>query len=213
MPTSEILIDDLVTKGTDEPYRMFTSRAEFRLHLRIDNGGSALDSDWAGAPEPSATRIGDGFGRRNPPETRWCSFWNARSRRTRVPCTSGCRRRRGRRPSLSQLLRQPRVTLEDLRAGMPASLGVGLKPADWRAIETELKYVGYLAQQRRQIDRLRKAEARTIPDRFRYRGLPGLSNEAVEKMERIRPRTLGQAGRIPGMTPAALAVLDLHLGA
>ena len=73
--------------------------------------------------------------------------------------------------------------------------------------------MGYLEQQRRQIARLEKAEARGIPEQFQYRGLPGLSNEVVEKMERVRPRTLGQAGRIPGVTPAAISILDMHLGA
>lgn len=207
-----ILIDDLVTKGTDEPYRMFTSRAEFRLHLRIDNAdrrltpvgrraGTIGDSDWRRfrATQSARDEVVQFLEREKPPRS--------------SPVYERVAAQAGRRPSLSQLLRQPPVTLEDLRAGMPASMGAGLKPADWRAIETELKYVGYLAQQRRQIDRLRKAEARTIPDRFTYRGLPGLSNEAVEKMERVRPRTLGQAGRIPGITPAALAVLDLHLAA
>jgi len=78
-------------------------------------------------------------------------------------------------------------------------------------LETELKYEGYIAQQQRQIERLRHAEARKIPAGFRFAGLPGLSREVWEKLERVRPRTLGQAGRIPGVTPAALCVLDVYL--
>ena len=117
------------------------------------------------------------------------------------------------RVSLAQLLRRPQVGIEDLRGALPSGLGSTLRRADWKAIETGFKYVGYLAQQRRQIARLAKAEARGIPEQFEYRGLPGLSNEVVEKMERVRPRTLGQAGRIPGVTPAAISILDMHLGA
>ncbi len=207
-----ILIDDLVTKGTDEPYRMFTSRAEFRLHLRIDNAdrrltpigrraGTVCDEDWgrfaASCEERDAVvRFLEGH---RPPRS---SALYA----TLVPPNSG-------RVSLSQLLRRPEVGLADLRGVFPDGLGAGLRRSDWKAVETEIKYTGYLDQQRRQIDRMKRAEARRIPERFEYRGLPGLSNEVVEKMERVRPRTLGQAGRIPGMTPAALTILDMHLGA
>ncbi len=206
-----ILVDDLVTKGTDEPYRMFTSRAEFRLHLRIDNAdrrlmplgrrvGTVSDADWRRFEATCRTR--DAVMRflegHKPPLT-------ARLFESLTPPSGG-------RASLCQLLRRPDVRLEDLRRELPAGLGNGLRRADWKAIETEIKYTGYLDQQRRQIERMKRAEARRIPERFEYRGLPGLSNEVVEKMERVRPRTLGQAGRIPGITPAALSVLDLHLG-
>ncbi len=207
-----ILIDDLVTKGTDEPYRMFTSRAEFRLHLRIDNAdrrlmpigrevGTVSDEDWHRYEITSETReaVLRFLHGHKPPLT-------AKLFQTLKPPGGG-------RVSLSQLLRRTDVHLADLRSEFPAGLGNGLRRADWKAIETEIKYAGYLEQQRRQVERMKQAEARRIPERFEYRGLPGLSNEVVEKMERVRPRTLGQAGRIPGITPAALSVLDLHLGA
>ena len=207
-----ILIDDLVTKGTDEPYRMFTSRAEFRLHLRIDNADRRL------------TPIGRRAGTVSDEE--WRRFQAATDARDTVlrfleehkpPLSSALyetlARPAGGRISLSQLLRRPQVRLEQMQSVLPASLGADLRRADWKAIETEIKYSGYLEQQRRQIDRMRRAEARQIPARFEYRGLPGLSNEVVEKMERVRPRTLGQASRIPGITPAALSILDMHLGA
>lgn len=205
-----ILIDDLVTKGTDEPYRMFTSRAEFRLHLRIDNADQRLT--------PIGRRLG------TVGETAWHRFEAAREARTAAlaflarekpplssPIYASVDRPHGGRVSLSQLLKRPQVGLEQLRPALPPGLGSGLRPADWKAIETEIKYAGYLDQQRRQIERLKKAEARGIPASFEYRGLPGLSNEVIEKMERVRPRTLGQAARVPGMTPAAVTILDMHL--
>ena len=207
-----ILIDDLVTKGTDEPYRMFTSRAEFRLHLRIDNAdrrltpigrrvGTVGDDDWRRFQATCAARdeVVRFLDREKPP-------LSSPLYESLAPPSSG-------RVSLSQLLRRPQVELAALRPVIPPEIGAGLGRSDWKAIETECKYVGYLAQQRRQIERLKKAEARGIPEHFEFRGLPGLSNEVIEKMERVRPKTLGQAGRIPGMTPAALSILDMHLGA
>lgn len=206
-----ILIDDLVTKGTDEPYRMFTSRAEFRLHLRIDNADRRLT--------PLARAAG------TISDEHWSRYESTRAARDAVarflsehkPSLSSSLYETigqpGTRVSLGQLLRRPEVGINDLRGAFPEKLGASLRQADWKAIETEFKYVGYLEQQRRQIARLEKAEARGIPEQFQYRGLPGLSNEVVEKMERVRPRTLGQAGRIPGVTPAAISILDMHLGA
>ncbi len=206
-----ILIDDLVTKGTDEPYRMFTSRAEFRLHLRIDNAdrrltplaraaGTISDSHWSRYESTCAARGAVArFLSEHKPSLSSPLYETISQPGTRV--------------SLGQLLRRPEVGIDDLRGAFPGELGASLRRADWKAIETEFKYVGYLEQQRRQIARLEKAEARGIPEQFQYRGLPGLSNEVVEKMERVRPRTLGQAGRIPGVTPAAISILDMHLGA
>jgi tRNA uridine 5-carboxymethylaminomethyl modification enzyme len=89
---------------------------------------------------------------------------------------------------------------------------VELRPPDWKAIETEVKYEGYLEQQQRHIARMKQAETRRIPADFVFDAVPGLSNEVVEKMKRVRPATLGQAGRIPGITPAALSILNLYLG-
>ncbi len=207
-----ILIDDLVTKGTDEPYRMFTSRAEFRLHLRIDNADRRLT--------PAARRVG------TISASDWQQFQNKCKKRDTVlqflnkeklppsssflqdltPAPEG-------RISLRQLLRRPQVSMDQMRSFVPEQLAHPLLRADWKAIETEIKYEGYLQQQLRQIERLKKVESRNIPVQFEYRGLPGLSNEVIEKMERVRPRTLGQAGRIPGITPAAISILNMHLSA
>ncbi len=207
-----ILIDDLVTKGTDEPYRMFTSRAEFRLHLRIDNADQRLT--------PLARRLGT-IG-----DTDWSRFLQLSKERSRVlelldklkpdlssPVYDAMESRPSGRLPLSDILRRPEVTIDDVRAEIPADTTSVLRRPHWKAIETEVKYAGYLSQQRRQIERLKKAETRQIPSDFKYQGLPGLSREVVEKMERVRPQTLGQAGRIPGMTPAAISVINMHLGA
>ena len=210
-----ILIDDLVTKGTDEPYRMFTSRAEFRLHLRIDNADQRL------------TPIGHRAGLVRGED--WTRFEERSSRRAAVrDFLAGHRPRTGERgteklaevlgggwgdrPALAVLLRRPEVKIEHLIELVRSHIAADLRPPEWKAIETELKYAGYLAQQQKHIARMRSTESRRIPPDFVYRKLPGLSNEVIEKMERVRPVTLGQAGRIPGVTPAALSVLNLCLG-
>ncbi len=205
-----ILIDDLVTKGTDEPYRMFTSRAEFRLHLRIDNADRRLTPVGR-----RAGTVGDAhwraFERRRDALDALVAFLAER----RPPLGSALYdsiQPPSSRISLGRLLRRPEVRLRHLLRVIPDRLTAGLRKADMAAVETDFKYSGYLDQQRRQIERLRRAESRGIPEQFRYRGLAGLSNEVVEKMERVRPRTLGQASRIPGVTPAAISILDMHLG-
>ena len=206
-----ILIDDLVTKGTDEPYRIFTSRAEFRLHLRIDNAdrrlmplahtlGTIADADWNRFLQWSEER------------SRILNLLKQRKPDLSSPVYRAMRSAPAGRRTLDSILRRPEVSIDDIRPEIPPGAAPALKPAHWKAIETEVKYAGYLQQQQRQMERLKRAEARRIPADFAYRGLPGLSREVVEKMERVKPQTLGQAGRIPGITPAAIAVINLHLG-
>lgn len=203
-----ILIDDLVTKGADEPYRMFTSRAEFRLHLRIDNADERLT--------PIARRVG------LVTEERWRLYARKQEHKARLTAwLSQTRVEPGRfpgihlapedRPTLMQWLRRPESSAGQLMEWAAASLGEPPARGVLTGIETEVKYAGYIAQQERQIERLGNAEARRIPEHFQYSGLPGLSREVREKLERVRPRTLGQASRIPGVTPAAIAVLDVYL--
>ena len=204
-----IMIDDLVTRGTNEPYRMFTSRAEFRLNLRIDNADTRLtpigrsvglvgETHWRLFEKRQARiralgKAVDGV-RANAED----SFWSERDIRFRD------------RPTLAELLKRPEVRLKDLCvAGLVA--GEGLRAEEIISVETAIKYDGYLKQQERQIERLYKAESRTLPDDLDYAEMPGLSAEIVEKLSRIRPRTLGQAGRIPGVTPAALALILMRL--
>jgi tRNA uridine 5-carboxymethylaminomethyl modification enzyme len=182
-----ILINDLITKGADEPYRMFTSRAEFRLHLRIDNADERL------------TPVGRRFGLVT--NERWAVYERKRAQKQKL------RDHFEARPALAERLRRPESRISDVP---------DLPTEDWvhgvlQTIEVEHKYAGYIAQQQRLVARLREAETRRIPAQFRYRGVPGLSNEVSEKLDRVRPETLGQASRIPGVTPAAIAVLDVYL--
>ncbi len=206
-----ILIDDLVTKGTDEPYRMFTSRAEFRLHLRIDNAdrrltpigrraGLVRDADWERFERSVEQRDrAHEFLRKARPDLRDAQAGPLLEALGGMPANRG---------SLADYLRRPEVKIEHVQGFVP---GLELRRPEWKAIETQLKYEGYLQQQERSVARLRKAENRRIPAEFGYAGLPGLSREMVEKMERVRPRSIAQASRIPGVTPAALSILNLHL--
>ena len=180
-----ILIGDLITRGADEPYRMFTSRAEFRLHLRIDNADERL------------TPIGRKIGLVD--DHRWAVF-QAKQEQKQVLRDFLNQNR------LAEWLRRPEVKITD--ATLPE---LDYMRGVLATIETEFKYAGYLAQQERQVQRLKDAEGRKIPMSFNYSGIPGLSREMQEKLGRVRPETLGQAGRIPGVTPAAIAVLDVYL--
>ncbi len=112
---------------------------------------------------------------------------------------------------LLQWLRRPEATIASLSGSIKEALGEEPVHGLIATVETEAKYAGYIAQQERQIDRLRESELRRIPATFEFTNIPGLSTEAKQKLERVRPQTLGQAGRIPGITPAAIAVLDVYL--
>ena len=185
-----ILIDDLISKGADEPYRMFTSRAEFRLHLRIDNADERL------------TPIGREVGLVS--DSRWALYQRKQSQRERLIAHLEEKR-------LLQWLRRPENTIASLSASIRELLSEEPVHGLLATVETEAKYAGYISQQQRQMDRLRDSEMRRIPASFEFAGIPGLSTEAKQKLERVRPQTLGQAGRIPGITPAAIAVLDVYL--
>ncbi len=185
-----ILIDDLISKGADEPYRMFTSRAEFRLHLRIDNADERL------------TPIGREVGLVS--DDRWNLYLRKQSQKKRLIAHLEEKK-------LLQWLRRPEATIASLSGSIKEALGEEPVHGLIATVETEAKYAGYIAQQERQIDRLRESELRRIPATFEFTNIPGLSTEAKQKLERVRPQTLGQAGRIPGITPAAIAVLDVYL--
>lgn len=204
-----ILIDDLVTKGTDEPYRMFTSRAEHRLQLRIDNADERLTGKaiQLGLADRERTRQ---F-RDRQRQRGFLRSGLAGLRMRQVAQISGVEVAEGQNPTVAEWIRRPEVRLHQLQAGFEAVLGEHFDLAVLQAVETELKYAGYLDQQHRQIGRLREMETRPVPSGFVYRGIPGLSLEMQEKLERVQPVTLGQAARIPGVTPAALALIDIRL--
>ena len=253
-----ILIDDLISKGTNEPYRMFTSRAEFRLHLRIDNADRRLT--------PHGRRVG------LISDDAWRDFQAKQERMARVKLllettkvtaeiADGLRSTADGNLDLSaniggplaQLLKRPEITIEQLVpvikelaleffAGVgadttidhqastvdtlltrtlpafraqPVAKSASQLPVEMReelkAVETEIKYEGYLQQQQRAIERLKKAEQRNIPDWFDYAAVSGLSREMQEKLGRVRPRTIGHASRIPGVTPAAVSLVNVFI--
>jgi tRNA uridine 5-carboxymethylaminomethyl modification enzyme len=270
-----ILIDDLISKGTNEPYRMFTSRAEFRLHLRIDNADRRLtphgrrigligDQAWADyqAKEQRAQKLaaflagtrvsGDLLekivraqeerlaGQRSPNADGTDEAVEPSDSQPSLSPATGSNMASAIGSPLAQLLKRPEIVIEDLaevvRDGYPGYFAEILHTAggsedvtgydfsrtvpcrlssatrnEMKAVETEIKYAGYLDQQRKSIERLKKAEQRVIPDWFDYGKVSGLSREMNEKLQRVRPRTLGHASRIPGVTPAAVSLINVYI--
>ena len=233
-----ILIDDLISKGTDEPYRMFTSRAEFRLHLRIDNADRRLtphgrrlglisDEDWAEFERKQARA--QAFER---------LLEMTQVRVAELP-TSLVERLDGDAGSVggqsfAQLLKRPEVEIAEIApvlvsrmekegeifaewvAAMRSASSHSARLPAWvrnemKSVETEIKYAGYLDKQRRSIEKMKKAEDRRIPEWFDYKNVSGLSREMQQTFERVRPMTLGQASRIAGVTPAAVTLVNIYI--
>lgn len=207
-----VLVDDLVTKGTLEPYRMFTSRAEHRLLLREDNADQRLT--------PIGRDLGlvdDGRWRRYTRKSQMVRNILAGLESVQVRPDAATRDKveamGGKIPhkavSLKELLRQPELSILDL-----VPLWAGLDQFDREALEEaeiQTKYEGYLDRQQELVDRFERMEQTMLPDDMDYAGIPGLSREVMEKLTRIQPRTLGQAGRISGVTPAAISCLEIQL--
>ncbi len=253
-----ILIDDLISKGTNEPYRMFTSRAEFRLHLRIDNADRRLT--------PHGRRLGliD--------DHAWADYESKQARAVALEKLLATRKVNPEKlaqllpeatalgnlagQTYAQILKRPEVTIEAIYPAIREELSTLEDPtlfAEWlktqlateaasakrdrpegeslnaerrtlnaasirssqrnelKSVETEIKYAGYLDQQKKSIEKLKKAEQRTIPEWFNYHTVSGLSREMQEKLTRVRPPTIGQASRIPGVTPAALTLVNVYI--
>ena len=260
-----ILIDDLISKGTDEPYRMFTSRAEFRLHLRIDNADRRLtpygrrlglidDAAWAAyeakqsraaAFEQLLTKMrvdvdalppalahslrGDASDLATQtyaqmlkrPEVTVESLWPAlasamNGKPELAPWLASSRTANVSRSSFRTLSERSESKGEESASAFPASPKQESHLPAWvrnemKTVETEIKYAGYLQQQRKSMERLKRDEQRAIPAWFDYTACGGLSREMVETLGRVRPRTLGQASRIQGVTPAAVTLVNCFL--
>ncbi|MDR0184529.1 tRNA uridine-5-carboxymethylaminomethyl(34) synthesis enzyme MnmG [Lysobacter arvi] len=208
-----VLVDDLTTHGTSEPYRMFTSRAEYRLQLREDNADLRLtpvgrelglvdDARWS---RFDAKR--EAIAREN---ARLSGLWTAPNNALGRAAMDVLGIEISRETSALDLLKRPELDYAKLMA-VP-SLGPSVDDADVaEQVEIGVKYAGYLDRQREEIARQQRHEATPIPDGFDYAAVRGLSAEVQQKLERVRPQTVGQAQRIPGMTPAAISLLLVHL--
>ncbi|MCA8987763.1 MAG: FAD-dependent oxidoreductase, partial [Planctomycetaceae bacterium] len=190
-----VLIDDLVTKGVDEPYRMFTSRAEYRLILRQDNADRRL------------TPLGRDLG------TVCAERWNRFTEKTEQidRAFQAIRSKRHHGQSLEDWLRRPDTNWQSLREMAPDLDQLELSSEAISQIENDVMYSGYLRKQDKEIARYSKINAIKIPASFDYRSLMQLRTEAREKLSRVRPLTVGQAERISGITPADLTVLMMYL--
>jgi len=209
-----VLIDDLITKGTEEPYRMFTSRAEFRLSLRQDNADRRLtaigreiglveDEQWAAfdAKEAQRFHVEQWLDAQTAEPQHWNTWLESKG-------TTALRQK----GPLSSLIARPQLNLDELRQHLNAVDMPNVDALVWEQVEIEAKYAGYLEKEQEQVDKLKRLESVRIPAGFDFLRITALSIEARQKLERLRPETVGQASRISGVSPSDIQVLLVHLG-
>lgn len=208
-----ILIDDLVTKGVDEPYRMFTSRAEYRLILREDNADLRLGELGYTIGLLGDERIEEFRVRKTALENELARLESEKvvpnEKTNRILENLGSQRIK-KPQSLKEILRRPGFTYEML-GFIDSSANPDISPKLGAQIEMEVKYEGYIKRQREEVRKLQKFENMKIPETFEYKNIPGLSNEIVQKLSRVKPESVGQASRVSGITPAAISVLLVHI--
>jgi tRNA uridine 5-carboxymethylaminomethyl modification enzyme len=193
-----VLIDDLITKGVEEPYRLFTSRAEYRLFLRIDNADKRLT--------PQAFKLGlikekdyEAYQKKQEKIKKAKHFLQQEKMINK----------KGEKISLKDFLKKPEVQFKNVIEYK--KFDERLTDEEIRHIESEVKYEGYIKKQDKEIARIRKIDKEKIPESTDFREIPGFTGEVIEKLAKARPKSLGEAKKIPGMTPAAIVNLHIYL--
>jgi tRNA uridine 5-carboxymethylaminomethyl modification enzyme len=191
-----VLIDDLISKGVKEPYRLFTSRAEYRLHLRIDNADQRL------------TEFGYELGLIN--EDEFAGFKKKLARIQNALCVIKSQKTHfnGSQLTLKDILKKPHIRMKNVLEY--AKLDLPLSEEEMRHIESEVKYEGYLIKQEKEVLRIQKSDGEKIHYPLEFKQIPGLSRETIERLEALHPKTIGEIKKVPGITPAAIVNIQIY---